>query len=295
MISIRSLPATSHPVVDEVPEPRPGAGELLIAVRAATINPADPFVLSGAAGEAFGLPQRVGLGYDVAGTVSAVGDGVEGWAVGDRVAGLHDDLAAPTRAQAGRVVLPAGAVSPIPVGLDEIAAATVPLNALTARQALDLLGDPAGRTLFVTGAAGAVGGYVIALAAREGWTVLGLARAADRAFVTDAGAELVTDLPHRAVDAVVDAAALQEGALPAIVDGGDFVGVLPPLPVTPERGIDVRAVMVRADGTALTELLRLTASGDLPTRVAGTFPMTEAVAAYEQFARGGRGRWVLTV
>lgn len=295
MISVRSLPDSSVPVLEELPAPFAGPGQVVVDVRAATINPADPFVLSGRAGEAFGLPGSVGLGYDVAGSVAAVGEGVEGLRVGDRVAGLHDDLSAPSRGQATHVVLHADAVAAIPEGVDDIAAATVPLNSLTARQALDLLGEPADRRLLVTGAAGGVGGHAIALAVRDGWRVLGMARESDREFVTGAGAELVTELPHRGVDAVIDAAALQEGALPALVDGGQLVGVLPPLPVLSERGIGVQAVLVRSDGRALAELLRLTASGHLPPRVAGTYPLSEAHTAYERFAQGGRGRWVLTV
>lgn len=294
MIALRSLADSDVPVLEEVCDPTAGPTEVLIEMRAATINQADPFVLSGDAARAFGLPGEVGLGYDVAGVVVEVGERVSGLAPGDRVAGLHDDLSAPTRAQAQRVVLPASAVASVPEGLGDVEAATVPLNALTARQALDLLGEPAGRRLLVTGAAGGVGGHAIALAVRDGWQVLGLAREADREFVTAAGAERVTALPHRAVDAVIDAAALQEGALPALVNGGRFVGVLPPLPVVPERGIEVQSVLVRSDGQALRELLSLTASGHLPPRVAGTRPLTDAGAAYARFQQGGRGRWVLT-
>lgn len=294
MLSVRSLPGVDHPTLEDLPEPTPGPGEVLVEVRAATINPADPFVLSGVAGEAFGLPDSVGLGYDVAGTVAAVGPEVTQWSAGDRVVGLHDDLTAPTRGQADRAVLPASALAAIGDGIDDVAAATVPLNALTARQGLDLLGTPDGRTLLVTGAAGGVGGYAIALAAREGWKVLALARESDRDFVTGAGADLVTELPVGTVDAVLDAAALQEDALAAIVDGGDFVGVLPPVPVTSQRGIRVQAVLVVADGDALAGLMRLTATGVLPTRVTATYLLTEASAAYRRFAQGGRGRVVLT-
>ncbi|KRE37905.1 hypothetical protein ASG73_09840 [Janibacter sp. Soil728] len=294
MISVRSLPEHTMPVVEDQPEPTAGAGDVVIEMRAATINPADPFVLSGVAGEVFGLPDAVGLGYDVAGVVVAVGEGVERPRVGDRVAGLHDDLSAPSRGQAAMVALPASAVAVIPEGLGDVEAATVPLNALTARQALDLLGAPVGRSLLVTGAAGGVGGYAMALAVRDGWTVLGLARESDREFVAAAGAELVTELPHGTVDAVLDAAALQEAALPAVIDAGAFVGVLPPVPVVPERGVAVETVNVRADGGVLGELLSLTVSGDLPTRIAGSHPLAEAGVAYERFAEGGRGRWVLT-
>lgn len=300
MYALTSSAGSTTPQLVELPDPEPGPGQVVIDVTAATINPADAGVLEGSLRQAFGLPELVGLGWDVSGVITAVGDQVDGFAVGDRVAGLHADLTQPSRAQAERVLLPAAAVAALPEGLDPVAAASIPLNALTAAQALDLLGPAAGRSLLVTGAGGGVGGYAVALAAAAGWRVSGLARERDREFVTTITdtegrpVPLVTELPNRSVDAVLDAATLQEAALPAIVDGGAFVGVLPPVPVTPERGITVQAVMVAADGPRLAELLTRSATGELAVRVAGTVPLREAAAAYQRFGEpGGRGRLLL--
>ena len=78
------------------------------------------------------------------------------------------------------VILPADAVAPVPDGIDPVAASTMPLNALTADQALDLVDPSRGDSLLVTGAAGGVGGYVVPLALERGWRVTALARERDR-------------------------------------------------------------------------------------------------------------------
>lgn len=284
------------PTLKEVESEPLAADELRIQVRGAAVNPADNWVASAAIRSVFDLPESVGLGYDLAGTVVEVGSEVSGFAVGDLVAALHDDLSAPVRAQAELATVPAVAAALVPPGLGPVAAASVPLNALTASQAIDLLGSAEGRSLLITGAAGGVGGYAVALAARAGWQVTGLAREADRDFVRRAGASThIASLSEAEThDAVLDAAALQETALAAVRDGGAFVGVLPPAPVTPERGIVVSAVAVRADGLRLAELLALSAEGVLEVRVAGEVPLVEAEAAYDKRAEGSqRGRLIL--
>src|SRR5688500_14085067 len=161
---------TTEPIVVEVADlgSDVDAGDVLLDVVASSVNPIDHFVASGNAHPVFGLPRQVGLGWDVVGRVRSVGTDVEDLAPGDLVAGLHDDLTAPSRAHATQVVLPASALALVPADLSPVDAATVPLNALTADQALSPLGAAEGRSLLVTGAAGAVGGYAVALAAAAG-------------------------------------------------------------------------------------------------------------------------------
>jgi NADPH:quinone reductase-like Zn-dependent oxidoreductase len=275
----------------------PGAGQIQVQVAAASINYVDPAIVSGALHAVFGLPDSVGLGFDLAGTVSAVGPGVSGFAVGDRVAGLFDDMTAPARAQATVATIPATDAALVPDGLELAAAATIPLNGLTAAQAVERLGEPAGRTLLVTGGAGAVGGFALTLARQAGWRVSALARPEDGEFVLAAGAQrLLAELPAQpAYDAVLDAAVIGAPALRAVVVGGAYVGLRPNEPVEAERGIDVAAITHRPDAATLARLLRLAADGGLPTRVAGTVSLAEASAAYEKVAAGGqRGRWVIT-
>ena len=122
---------------------------------------------------------------------------------------------------AEQLVVPAADLAVVPDGLDLVAASTVPLNGLAAAQIVDLLGDaPAdGNRLLVVGAAGAIGGYVAALAQDRGWQVTGLARAEDEAFVRGLGADFITDA-EPGWDAVADAAAQQDRGLALVATAG---------------------------------------------------------------------------
>jgi NADPH:quinone reductase-like Zn-dependent oxidoreductase len=296
MPALRAYSTSASPVIEEVSPSELGPTDVRIQVAAATVNPVDLAVLTGPLRSLAGLPDPVGLGWDVSGTVSEVGSEVTGLGTGDRVAGiLHViGLKPSVGTHADETVLPADAVARVPDGLDLVEAASLPLNALTARQALDLLGPAEGRTLLVTGAAGAVGGHAVVLANRAGWRVTALARDTDGEFVAHAGAELVTELPGPSFDAVLDAAVLLDSALAAVRDGGSFVGVAPGSPVAAERGIAVHTVSVEPDSEAIAELLGLAAEGTLEVRVAGRVSLREAAKAYDKVAGGGqRGRWLL--
>lgn len=294
-----ALLAYSHrtsPVLEDVSPPELAATDVRIRVAAAAVNPVDVKLLTGPLRAALGLPDPMGLGWDVSGTVTEVGSEVTGLGIGDRVAGiLHLLKFRPSvGAHAHETVLPADALARVPGGLDLVEAAALPLTALTARQALDLLGPAEGRTLLVTGGAGAVGGHALVLAARAGWAVTALARRADAEFIARAGASLVTELPGTSFDAVLDAAVLLEQALTAVRDGGSFVGMAPDAPVAAERGITVRTIGVEPESAAIAALLTLAADGVLDIRVAGRVPLHEAAKAYDEVAAGGqRGRWLL--
>ncbi|WP_198153760.1 zinc-binding dehydrogenase [Catenuloplanes japonicus] len=290
-----SEPESGAPVLRTVHVPAPGAGELRVRVTAASVDPVDLFLAGGAGRAVYGLTGTFGLGSSLTGIVTAVGDDVTTFAPGDRIAAAHADLSAPARGHAEETVVPAEAAAPLPDGLDPVDAASLPLNALTAAQLLDVLGPADGRTLLVTGAAGGVGGYAVALAARAGWTVTALARASDRGFVLRAGArELVTTLPGPVFDAVLDAAVLESAALGAVRDGGALAALTSARPATAERGVRTGLVASVPDGPRLAELLELAAEGVLELRVAGRVPLEQAATAYEAVAAGGRrGRWLL--
>jgi NADPH:quinone reductase-like Zn-dependent oxidoreductase len=294
--ALRAYSTSTSPVLDDASPPELGPADVRIRVAAAAVNPVDIGVVSGPVRAAAELPDPVGLGWDVSGTVTEVGGEVTGIRPGDRVAGiLHViGLKPSVGTHADETVLPAAAVARVPDGLDLVEAASLPLTALTARQALDLLGPAEGRTLLVTGGAGALGGHAIVLATRAGWRVAALAREADAEFVARAGADLVTEMPGPSFDAVLDAAVLLESALTAVRDGGSFVGVAPASPVTAERGIAVQTVFVEPDSDAIAELVRFAADGTPEVRVAGRVPLREAANAYGKVAAGGqRGRWLL--
>ncbi|MEV6929381.1 zinc-binding dehydrogenase [Dactylosporangium sp. NPDC051485] len=291
-----SEPDTSAPTIQEVTLPPLGPGDLQVRVTAASVDPIDVFFATAPqAREIFGLTGTVGLGMSLTGVVTGTGAEVTGFSVGDSIAALHGDFRAQARAHAEEMVVPSATAALLPAGLDPVDTASLPLNASTAARLVHRLGPAAGRTLLVTGAAGGVGGYAVALAAHAGWTVTGLARESDRDFVLRAGArELVTQLPGPSFDAVVDGAVLHAGALGAIRDGGTFVGVASASPATAERGIETHILSVEPDGAQLAGLLALAASGVLELRVAGRVPLVQAATAYDKVADGGqRGRWLL--
>ncbi|MEU4166051.1 NADP-dependent oxidoreductase [Streptomyces sp. NPDC026665] len=276
----------------EVALPEPGARQVRIKVAAAGVNPVDAGVRSGVFG---GAGKRLGLGWDVAGVVEAVGV-ASGWSVGDEVVALVYGTAKSLGTHADLVVVDADAVAVAPRSVDAAHAASLPLNALTAAQALDRLGLEPGQSLLVTGAAGAVGGYAVQLAARLGVSVTALARAGDEELVRSLGADrFVSDgVAPRSVDAVLDAAILGADALEWVRDGGAFMGVIPGAHPASVRGVRTGAVEVAADGARLAELVALVDDGALTTRVAGTYALDEAVKAHARLAEGGlRGRLVL--
>jgi len=175
-------------------------------------------------------------------------------------------------------------------------AATLPTNGLAAAQALDLLALPAGSTVLVTGAAGQVGGFALALARAAGLHATGLAGAGDRAFVESLGAAFLSraDPPTGTFDAVVDLAVIGPALLDLVRDGGGYVAASPPLRPEPVRQIRTFALEVLPDGARLADLVELVTSGDIPLRVAGVYPFAEAAAAHDRLAGGGvRGGVVL--
>lgn len=306
-VVVRSFGGPGVLEVAEVPMPEAGEGQVRIRVEAAAVNPVDLATRSGIlvkAGLLTGDEVPLGLGWDVAGVVDQVGAGVSALAVGDRVIGLSDRVQLPVRTQAEFVVLDAGAVAPAP-DADPVAASTLPLNASTALQALDLLGLDAGQTLLVTGAAGGVGGFAVELAAARGLRVVAVAGAGDEELVRGLGAavfvprtaplaETVREAVPGGVDGALDAAVVGVRALDAVRDGGRFIAVVAGGNPPPVRGIDVRTVWVRADSTTLRALSTLVTQGRLTLRVADTLPLADVAEAHRRFEKGGlRGRLVL--
>ena len=282
--------------VVDVPVVAAGPGQVRVAVGAASINPVDLGVVRGQFHD-MGLidqPSYTGLGWDFAGTVIGVGPGVD-LAVGTRVAGLIDGFDRDYGTYAEQLVVPAANVAVVPSGLSLVSAATVPLNALAAAQILDLLG-PASvsrHRLLVTGAGGAVGGYLVPLAIEHGWSVTGHGRAEDEEFVRALGAQFTPEATP-SWDAVVDAAVLGELALSVVRDYGSYIGVQPSAPPAEERGVTVQVIVTQPDGSRLADLLAMTASGRLSTRVHAVLSLDDVVEAHRTFAKGGiRGRFVI--
>src|SRR3989441_8630700 len=158
--------------VSKLPEPKPGPGEVRIRVAAATVNPTDISFRVGRQHTTAQLTQMGVLppyipGMELAGVVDAVGEGTK-WHPGDRVMAIVNPRRPGGGAQAELVVVPAASVARVPEGTSLEAAATLPMNGLTVRLALDRLALKAGQTPGGTGAAGAGGGSAAARGAREG-------------------------------------------------------------------------------------------------------------------------------
>ncbi|GAA0342648.1 NADP-dependent oxidoreductase [Actinoallomurus spadix] len=306
-VVVRSYGGPEALELAEVPVPEPGPGQVRVRVRAAAVNPVDVATRAGALvqGGIMAAREVTGLGWDVAGVVEAAGPGTAGFAPGEEVIGLSDRLDLPLGTHADQVVLDADAIARRPAGLSPEEAATLPLNVLTADQALDRLGLRAGQTLLVTGAAGAVGGFATELAALRGIRVVAVAGEPDEDLVRGFGAEIFVprtrELPAAVrsavpggVDAAIDAAVVGLPALEAVRGGGAFAAVVGGAAPPALRGTRVSNVWIRADGPRLAELALLAADGRLTPRVAGTFPLAEAATAHRLLEKGGlRGRPVL--
>jgi NADPH:quinone reductase-like Zn-dependent oxidoreductase len=164
-----------------LPEPHPGPGQVRIAVRAAGVNPSDWKKRKGLMDQ--DLPQT--LGYEAAGVVDELGDGITDVTVGDPVVGVCAEAAA----QAELAVL--SAYAPIPPSLDFPAAAALPATIETAVRALDQLGVARGSTLLINGASGSVGSAAVQFAVARGARVIGTAGAANHDYLRSLGAEPV--------------------------------------------------------------------------------------------------------
>ena len=164
----------------DLPDPHAGPGQVRIRVRAASVNPVDAMLREGLLAVAYEGPDPPYIpGLEVAGTIDETGDDVDGITVGEEVVGFVDNFAQ-HGGYSQYVVLPAASVIRKPAGTTFAQAASFLNNALTARNALDTLNLQPGATLLVTGAAGAVGGYLAQLGTAEGLRIVAVAAASAR-------------------------------------------------------------------------------------------------------------------
>jgi NADPH2:quinone reductase len=294
--------------VEEVEDAQTAAGEVLVATEAATINPADQGMVSGAM--ASFLPASITPpytpGWDLAGRVVALGDGVDGSLLGSRVVGFSPWIETGHGTQASLVALPVANVAVASDGLPSAHLTTIGLNGLTAWRAVDELGLMEAETLVIAGAAGSVGGFALELAIERGAPVIAAVAERDSDYVLALGASDVVareagDLAStvRAIlpdgaDAFLDTTtSLGSTGLGAIRDGGRYVTTTEP--PEPEREITVTKIYGGPDAAALATLIEMTQDGRLRTPVAREFDVSDARVAYEEFASGPhRGRIVLT-
>jgi NADPH:quinone reductase-like Zn-dependent oxidoreductase len=262
----------------DVPDPKPGAGAILVAVAGASINPVDWKMRSGAAKERFPVEFPGVLGRDASGEVAAIGAGVTRFAVGDRVLGLVPKGGT----YAELVAAPEASWAKVPEGLDVAEAGALPLVLLTGAQ----LADAAeGDTILVTGAAGSVGRAAIFTAKKRGSKVWAGVRGAQRAEAEKLGADGVVALDDEADLAklpVLDAIADTVGGdvitkLYAKLKPGGTIGTVVGEPKgAKEKGFTVHAFMAHPDPARLGDLAKAVADGALAIPIARTFPLAEA-------------------
>jgi NADPH:quinone reductase-like Zn-dependent oxidoreductase len=286
----------------EVLEPHVGPGEVRVRVAAVGLNPMDwGLAATPEAAARFGISLPSGFGYDFAGVVDEVGDGVDGYAVGDRVYG-----GALARAAADFVIMTAGeALSHTPDGITDEVASTLPVAGSTAAAALAAIDLRAGDTVLIGGAAGGVGVFAVQLANLAGATVIGTASPDTFAFLRRLGAEPVAYGPGLA-DRV---RALAPQGVTAATDlfGTETAQAALALDVAPERISTVAAGPtppggVRATGgidaapDALQRITDAILAGTLTVPLAATFPIEhirDAVAL--QAGRHVHGKIVVTL
>lgn len=288
----------------EVPTPTPGPGEVRIRVGAAGVNPVDVAVRAGAF-PLLGEPPFT-LGWDVAGTVDAVGPGVDAFTPGDRVLGMPR-FPAEAGAYADHVIAPAAELVRTPDVLDDRSAAALPLVGLTAHLALVEVADvQAGQRVLVLAAGGGVGHVAVQIAKARGAYVIATASPRKTAFVTGLGADEVIDYTTTDITAAV-------GPVDVVIDpfGGDDVlerldllrpgGVVVSLLDVPEsaqtearrRGVRLVRIGVVPNAGALAGLVALIQDGVLDVHVAASFPLDRAGDAHEHLAEGPEGKLVL--
>jgi NADPH:quinone reductase-like Zn-dependent oxidoreductase len=292
--------------VEEVPRPSPGPGEILVRVHAAAINPVD--TQARAHGDRSVAHVRLPYvpGFDVSGVVAEVGEGVTRFAPGDAVyAMLHLRRGGAYAEYA--IVLDAEA-APKPARASHAEAASLPLVALTAWQALfDTADLQPGETVLIHAGAGGVGSVAVQLAKWRGARVVATASQRNHDFLRSLGADVVIDYTTqrfedvaRDVDVVLDpiGGETQVRSLDTLRDGGRLVGLLglTRAAQNPDRGIQTTAILVDPDSAQLARIATLVDDGHVRPIVSHLLSLDQAAEAHRQSeTRRTRGKIVLEV
>ncbi|MFG3076467.1 NADP-dependent oxidoreductase [Streptomyces sp. NPDC048225] len=288
----------------EVERPEPGLNEVLVRVHAAGVNPVD--WKTRASGALIGWDAVPAVGWDVSGTVEAVGPGVGLFRPGDEVFGMPR-FPRQAGAYAEYVVAPARHLARKPAGLTHTEAAALPLAGLTAWQALvDTADVRPGERVLVHAAAGGVGHLAVQIAKARGAYVIGTAGAAKHALVRELGADETID--YRSVrfeDAVSDVDVVLDGigggtaerSISVLRDGGRLITLPGPddVPAAPD-GVRATWMLVEPDHHGLREIAALVERGAVRPVVETVLPLAEAAKAHEIGEQGRTtGKIVLTV
>lgn len=289
--------------VREVPRPVPAAGEVLVEVKAAGINPGEAMIRRGALHDRWPATFPSGQGSDLAGVVAEIGDEVHAFAVGDDVLGFTEERSS----QAQFVAVPAGQLTAKPASLPWEVAGGLYVAGTTAYAAVRAVALQPGDTVAVAGAAGGVGTIAVQLAKRAGATVLGIAGPSNDDWLTAHGVVPV-NYGDGLADRLRDAAA--NGRIDAFLDffGGGYVELaVTELGIEPQRvdtiidfaaierfGVKFEGNADASDAKVLAELADLVAAGELEVPVAGVYPLDQVKEAFRTLEqRHTRGKIVL--
>ncbi|MFI6519812.1 NADP-dependent oxidoreductase [Spirillospora sp. NPDC050679] len=284
---------------EDVEQPVPGAGQVLVRVAATSFNGVDGNIRAGFMQGPIPVTLPHTPGIDVSGTVAALGEGVSGFEIGDRVVGflpMGDDGAA-----AEYVAAPAEILAPAPASIPLVDAAALPTVGLTAWQALfDHAELAAGQRVLINGASGGVGGFAVQLAKNAGAYVIATAGPRSVEQVKAMGADEVVDHTTAEVtaevggpvDVVLNLAPIDPARLAALVTvirpGGVLVNatVWMPAPSDEQHGVRGIDLFVRSDAAQLGGLAALIDSGELRVDVAQRVPLDELPAVHAQALAG---------
>ncbi|MCW2912976.1 MAG: Alcohol dehydrogenase GroES domain protein [Actinomycetia bacterium] len=287
--------------VVEVDRPVPRPGQILVKVKAAGINPGEATIRKGLLHERWPATFPSGQGSDLAGVVEELGDGVEGFAVGDEVLGFTHDRAS----HAEFVLVEAGHLVPKPSGVSWDVAGALFVVGTTAYAAVRAVSAGESDTVVVAGAAGGVGSIAVQLAKNAGATVIALAGEANHKWLADHGV-----LPIAYGEGVADRVrAASGGRVDAFIDtfGADYVELALELGVRPDRidtiinfaavekhGVKAEGNINAATAEVLAELAGMVAKGLLEVPIAKVYPLAEVRDAYRELElRHTRGKIVL--
>jgi NADPH:quinone reductase-like Zn-dependent oxidoreductase len=287
--------------VVEVEDPVPGAGQLLVRVKAAGIHPGEAKIRDGMLAEQWPSTFPSGQGSDLAGVVEQVGGGVDGFSAGDEVIGYTDERAS----QAELVVIAAENATPKPAGVSWEVAGSLFVVGATAWASVRAVALASGDVVVVSGAAGGVGVIAVQLGRRTGATVIGLASERHHEWLRSHGvvpvvygdgvADRIREAAPDGVDAFLDMVgdgyvelALELGVAP------DRINTIADFAAVEKHGVKSEGNAVGASASTLAELASLVAAGELEVPIAATYPLDQVRDAYRELAENHtRGKIVL--
>jgi NADPH:quinone reductase-like Zn-dependent oxidoreductase len=290
--------------LEQVPRPEPNDDEALVRVIASSVNPADPLTLSGKYAKEFGTHLPLIAGYDIAGVVEKTGSGVTKLKPGDAVYGY------PTfgGGWADYTTVKEWEVSAKPKSLNYVAAAAVPMGALTAWQSLvDVAKLQPGQTILIHGGSGGVGSFAVQIAKARGAKVIATASTANQDLLKQLGADVAVDYTKtkfedvaKDVDAVLDPVGKDtlERSYGVVKKGGIVMSLVarPDPAELQKHGIRGTGIASHPDADDLTEIARLVDAGKIKPVVTEVLSLNDAVKAQQQAAtHHTRGKVVLRI